>query len=190
MERPVFLLLFAALFLVLAACSNGNNETGEKTKETKSTESTHDAHSNMNHSGSSEVPDGLMSAENPKYEVGSKAMIESDHMKGMKGAEATIVGAYDTTVYTISYTPTNGGERVENHKWVIHEEIQDAGNEPFKPGSEVKIIAEHMEGMDGATAEIDSAESTTVYMVDFTTTDGEKVKNHKWVTESELSPAK
>jgi len=29
----------------------------------------------------------------------------------------------------------------------------------------------------------------TVYMVDYTsTTDGEEVKNHKWVTESELSP--
>ncbi|MGV2448111.1 UNVERIFIED_CONTAM: DUF1541 domain-containing protein, partial [Bacillus sp. ATCC 13368] len=30
----------------------------------------------------------------------------------------------------------------------------------------------------------------TVYMVDFTpTSGGEEVKNHKWVTESELSPA-
>ena len=45
-----------------------------------------------------------------------------------------------------------------------------------------------MEGMDGATATIDSAEETTVYMVDFTTTDtDEAVTNHKWVTESELS---
>ena len=44
--------------------------------------------------------------------------------------------------------------------------------------------------MDGVTAKIDSAEQTTVYMVDFTpTTGGEEVKNHKWVTESELSPA-
>ncbi|MEH7250359.1 YdhK family protein [Neobacillus niacini] len=181
-KKPAFLLLLAALFLVLVACSNGNNETGGKTEET--------AHSNMNHSGSSEVPDGLMAAKNPKYEVGSQAIIESDHMEGMKGAEATIVGAYDTTVYTISYTPTDGGERVENHKWVIHEEFQDAGDEQFKPGSEIKINAEHMEGMDGVEAEIDSVEATTVYMVDFTTNDGEKVKNHKWVTESELSPVK
>ncbi len=45
-----------------------------------------------------------------------------------------------------------------------------------------------MKGMDGAKAIIDSAEPTTVYMVDYTpTTGGEPVKNHKWVTESELS---
>lgn len=45
-----------------------------------------------------------------------------------------------------------------------------------------------MKGMDGATAVIDSAENTTVYMIDYTPTDGgTKVSNHKWVTESELS---
>jgi hypothetical protein len=190
LKKPIFLLLLAALFLILGACSNANDESAEKKEDTESNESTHGAHSNMKHSGSSDVPEGLKVSENPKYEVGSQAIIESDHMEGMKGAEATIVGAYDTTVYTISYTPTDGGEKVENHKWVIDEEIQDAGDEPFKPGSEVKINAEHMEGMDGVTAEIDSAEATTVYMVDFTTTDGEEVTNHKWVTESELSPTK
>lgn len=53
---------------------------------------------------------------------------------------------------------------------------------------EVTISADHMEGMGGVSAEIDSAEKMTVYMVDFTpTTGGEEVKNHKWVTESELS---
>ncbi|MEH7471494.1 YdhK family protein, partial [Priestia megaterium] len=42
--------------------------------------------------------------------------------------------------------------------------------------------------MKGAKATIDSAEKTTVYRVDYKpTTGGEKVKNHKWVTESELS---
>jgi hypothetical protein len=183
-------LLLTSLFLILGACSNANNETSEKKEDSASNESTHDAHSNMNHSGSSEVPEGLKVAENPKYKVGTQAIIESVHMEGMKDAKATIVGAYETTVYTISYTPTDGGEKVENHKWVIHEEIQKAGEEPFKPRAKVKINAEHMEGMDGVTAEIDSAEATTVYMVDFTTTDGEKVTNHKWVTESELSPTK
>ncbi|PET71278.1 hypothetical protein CN514_07580 [Bacillus sp. AFS001701] len=48
-----------------------------------------------------------------------------------------------------------------------------------------------MEGMKGAKATIYSAERTTVYMIDFKPTDGgETVKNHKWVTELELSPVK
>lgn len=48
--------------------------------------------------------------------------------------------------------------------------------------------ANHMEGMEGATATIDDAKSTTVYMIDYQpTTGGEEVKNHKWVTDSELS---
>lgn len=145
-------------------------------------------HGSMNHSGSGEVPEGLKAAENPTYPVGTQALIETDHMPGMKGAKATIVGAYDTTVYTISYTPTNGGPEVKNHKWVIQEELKDAGKEPLQPGTEVVVNADHMEGMEGATAVIDSAEQTTVYMVDFTSTTGEEVKNHKWVTESELSP--
>ena len=41
----------------------------------------------------------------------------------MDGAIATIVGAYETTAYAISYTPVTGGERVENHKWVTGDEI-------------------------------------------------------------------
>jgi hypothetical protein len=45
-----------------------------------------------------------------------------------------------------------------------------------------------MEGMKGAEAEIVSSEKTVVYMVDYTPASGEKeVKNHKWVTEDELS---
>jgi Protein of unknown function (DUF1541) len=205
LKKQVILSLFAVLFLVLGACSNNNDGNTETTEDTESTENaespknkgnTEDMenmedmdHGEMNHSSSGEVPEGLKVAENPTYEVGSQAILETDHMEGMKGAEATIVGAYDTTVYAVSYTPTTGGERVENHKWVIHEEIKDAGEEPFEPGAEVTIEASHMEGMEGVTAEIDTAEKMTVYMVDYTpTTGGEEVKNHKWVTESELSP--
>ncbi len=143
---------------------------------------------NMDHSGSGEVPDDLQEAQNPTFEVGSQAIIETDHMEGMKGAEATIVGAYDTTAYALTYTPETGGEPVENHKWVIHEELENPGDEPLEAGDEATISADHMEGMDGATATIDSAEQTTVYMVDFVpTTGGEEVTNHKWVTEDELS---
>jgi hypothetical protein len=183
----------ATVFMLSACGGNGEEANPEETAEnnTTSEESTDHSgeHASMDHSGSGEVPEGLKEAENPKYEVGSKAIITHGHMEGMEGAEATIVGAYDTTVYTISYTPTTGGERVENHKWVVHQEIADAGEEPFAEGDEVKVIASHMDGMEGATAEIDSVQEMTVYMVDFTTTDGEEITNHMWVTETELSPA-
>ncbi|QGQ44467.1 YdhK family protein [Metabacillus sediminilitoris] len=181
------------LAFTLSACASNDEETkSDKNTNTETNSSTEEStemdHSEMNHSGSGEVPEGLKEAENPTYKVGSQANLETDHMEGMKGAEATIVGAYETTAYVVSYTPTTGGEKVENHKWVIHEEIENAGDEKFEPGTEVVLNADHMEGMKGATAEIDSAEETTVYMVDYTPTNGgEKVKNHKWVTESELS---
>jgi hypothetical protein len=186
------LIMFGALagLLVLSACSNNGNDTASNEKEEKNSAGEHSGmdHSGMNMSGSGEVPEGLEEAENPAFPVGSKAIITEAHMPGMEGAEATIVGAYDTTVYTISYDPTDGGERVEDHKWIIHEEIGDRQEEPYEAGAEVKVEAEHMEGMEGATAVIDSAEQTTVYMVDFTLKDsGEEVANHKWVTESELS---
>jgi hypothetical protein len=190
MKRFTLFVLTISAAIFLAACSNDNQENehanmGEETEQ--STDSGMD-HSGMDHSGSGEVPEGLKDAENPTFKVGDTAIINDDHMEGMKGAEATIVGAYDTTVYTISYDPTTGGERVTNHKWIIHEEVKDASDTPYKPGDEVIVEADHMEGMEGATATIDSAEQTTVYMVDFTpTTGGEKVTNHQWVTESELS---
>jgi len=202
LKSKKILLALASLLTVitLAACAgNEENDTNQDegmenmdhsnmdsdTEEDSESEESMD----MDHSGSGEVPEGLKVSENPTYKVGSKAIIKDGHMEGMQGAEATIVGAYDTVAYAISYTPTNGGDLVENHKWVIHEEIPDAGEQPLEPGSEVTINAEHIEGMDEAKAVIDSAEETTVYMIDYTpTTGGERVTNHQWVTESELSP--
>ncbi|MEI2664508.1 YdhK family protein [Rossellomorea sp. LJF3] len=190
-RRKWFLLIVTALFLMLSACSNNQDEN--KTNNGKETEKSEEMdgmeHGDMNHSGSEEVPEGLKESTTPKYEVGSKAIMKADHMKGMKGAEATIKGAYDTVVYSVTYTPTTGGETVEDHKWVIHEELKDYGDQPYKPGEEVVLNADHMKGMKGATATIDSAEKMTVYMVDYTPiTGGEEVKNHKWVSEDELSP--
>lgn len=185
------LLLVPTLALALSACSDSSSENdnmNDMNQENTDMDSSSEESMNMDHSGSGEVPESLVVAENPTYEVGSKAIIETDHMEGMQGAEATIVGAYDTTAYAVSYTPTTGGERVENHKWVIQEEIKNASDETFEPGTEVTIEATHVEGMGNATAEIDLAEETTVYMIDYTpATGGEEVTNHKWVTESEMS---
>lgn len=144
----------------------------------------------MMHDDSGEIPEGLQEAENPTYPVGDTVTIQADHMAGMEGATGTIVGAFDTVAYEVTYEPTNGDSIVENHKWVLKEEIPEARNqeEPLSEGTEVTLEASHMEGMEGATATIDSAEETTVYMLDYQPTDGgEMVKNHKWVTEDELS---
>lgn len=118
---------------------------GSETQESDSTEETD--HSGMNHSSTGEVPEDLADAEDPTYPVGSEALITTNHMGGMEGAVATIDGAYDTTAYTVTYTPTTGGEKVEDHKWVIHEEIENAEEEPYEPGDEVVLEADHMEGM-------------------------------------------
>ncbi|WP_394542667.1 YdhK family protein [Priestia aryabhattai] len=195
MKKQLFILGVATIIGLSGCGNNSNGSDSDSKKESNQSEMDHSNmnksemdHSKMNHSTSGEVPEGLQEAKNPKYEVGSQAVINADHMEGMDGAKATIVGAYDTTVYTVSYTPTTGGEKVTNHKWVIQEELKDADNKTFKPGDEVTLEADHMEGMKGAKATIDSAEKTTVYMVDYTpTTGGEKVTNHQWVTESELS---
>ncbi|WP_026694444.1 YdhK family protein [Peribacillus kribbensis] len=172
--------LSAAVILALTGCgSNAAHDTPSKPSMNQM---------HMNHSGSAEVPAGLKKAVNPAYKPGSRVLVKADHMEGMKGSEATVSGAFDTTVYSVTYTPTTGGDPVKNHKWVIHEEIKGAGKEPFKSGDKVTLMADHMEGMKGAEAEIDTAQKTTVYMIDYTpTTGGKKVKNHKWVIERELS---
>ncbi|SDY11350.1 YdhK family protein [Salimicrobium album] len=192
-----------ALFLaaLLAACGNSAEETessGDKKEQEEQKEDTkeqkEDTEGGMGHSAEEmssdgSVPAGLKKAEDPEFAIGDKAEIKAEHMKGMKGAESTISGAFNTTVYTVSYTPTNGGDPVKNHKWVIHEEFENPGEAPMKEGEEAVMTATHMKGMEGATATIDSAKETTVYMVDFTTTDTEEqVENHKWVTEEELAP--
>lgn len=202
MKKQLALLSTAAI-IALAGCGSESSEQSDpNTNQTQTeqsgteqnqtdqnqTEQNNSDQMEMNHSSSGEVPDGLKEADNPTYPVGSKVILKTDHMKGMNGAEATVVGAYETTAYEVSYTPTTGGEPVKNHKWVIHEEIKDMTNQTLKDGTEVTLEADHMPGMKDAPAVIESSEMTTVYMVDYTpTTGGEPVKNHKWVTEDELS---
>ncbi|OXS54935.1 hypothetical protein B1A99_24445 [Cohnella sp. CIP 111063] len=182
MRKQFVMTGFVVLMIVLSGCAN------QSAPDNTPTSSQPANHADMDHSASGEVPKGLKEASNPTFKVGTQAIIHADHMEGMNGATAKIVGAYDTTVYAVSYTPTTGGPKVTNHKWVIQKDIKDAGDKPFEAGSEVVLNAEHMKGMMGAKATIDSAEKTTVYMVDYTpTTGGEVVKNHKWITESELS---
>lgn len=186
MKKGLFILA-AALVVVISGCGNtANNE--KQASDTSSKAASSMNHSEMEHENmTSEVPEGLKEAANPEYKVGDQVIITEGHMDGMKGAAATIVGAYETNVYAVSYTPTTGGNPVTNHKWVIQQELQDAGDELYAPGTEVVLNADHMPGMKGATATVDTAERTTVYMVDYTpATGGDPVRNHKWVTGDEL----
>lgn len=148
--------------------------------------------SGMGEMGSSDgsVPAGLKEATDPTYPVGTKVHITATHMDGMEGATGTVVGAYSTTVYAVDYTPTTGGAEVKDHKWVIRQEIEGADSEDYAVGDKVTLTADHMEGMDGASATIAEVTHETVYMIDYTpTTGGAEVTNHKWVVESELEPA-
>lgn len=86
--------------------------------------------------------------------------------------------------YEITYNDTKTGEEVANHKWVVHEEVENAQDEPYQAGDEV-VLEAHMPGMQGVTATIDSVEDTTVYMVTYT--DRNRLfENHKWLIEEEL----
>ena len=134
------------------------------------------------------APEGIEKAASPKYPAGTEVTLTAEHMEGMDGANATIAGAFDTYTYAVNFTPTTGGNPVKDHKWVVQEEIKDAGDQRLADGTEVTLEAEHMEGMKGAKATIASSTDQTVYMVDYES-DGMTMTNHKWVVESEIKPA-
>lgn len=134
-------------------------------------------------------PAGIDEAADPTYPVGTRVVLSADHMPGMDGATGVVSGAFDTTAYAVTYTPTTGGEPVEEHRWVVHEELVDPGEAPLPEDAEVTLGAEHMAGMEGAEATIDYATDQTVYMVDVEGTDGSTMTNHKWLVESEMMRA-
>ena len=177
--------------LVFTGCST----RGGQDQGTPSTTSQHEGHGSSSDSGGMEhpmdggpAPEGIETAASPTYPVGTEVTLTADHMEGMDGANATIAGAYDTYTYAVDFTPSAGGEPVKDHKWVVQQEIKDAGDERLADGTEVTLEAEHMEGMKGAKATIASSTEETVYMVDYES-DGMTMTNHKWVVESELKPA-
>ena len=178
MIKKLFFMILGSL-LILSACSN-NDEKDKDTNDQKS-------ESHMKHNDESKVPEGMKSTNEGEFKVGDKVTITAGHMPGMKGAEATVKGAYKTYAYVVSYKPTNGNEKVNNHKWVVNEEIKDAPKDGFNKGDTVKLEANHMSGMKGATANIDNVKKTTVYVVDYKSKDnGKIIKNHKWMTGNEL----
>ncbi|GAA1857714.1 YdhK family protein [Brevibacterium marinum] len=195
--------VIAAAALTLTGCAGpAEDESAQPSQnQTQSASSSGESGSSSGESASSsggghehasdggQPPEGIEKASDPKFAVGDDVVLSADHMPGMKGADATITGAFDTTAYAVSYTPTDGGDPVKNHKWVVHEELDDPGSAPLKDGTKVTLEAEHMPGMKGAKATIDGSTDETVYMVDVDTGDM-TMTNHKWVVEDEAQPAK
>lgn len=185
--------------LVLAGCAN---ETGDDQQVLPSAAGSHHGNGgDKKESGEGEMgpsmehpmdggraPEGITESSDPTYPVGTVVQLTANHMQGMEGATATISGAYRTYTYSVNYMPAGGGDPVTDHKWVVQEEIEDARDERLADGSEVTLLAEHMDGMQGAPATIASSTDETVYMVDYES-DGMKMTNHKWVVESEIQPA-
>ncbi|UTH02909.1 DUF1541 domain-containing protein [Macrococcoides canis] len=149
--------------------------------------SNHDEHANMEHNHEA-APKNMKKSEHPKYKVGDKVVLTEGHMPGMKDAQGKVKAVYNTYVYEVSYQPKNGDKKVSHHKWVVNEELKDAPKSGFKKGDKAIMTANHMDGMKGAEATIDAVKHTDVYVVDYKDTKTNKtVKDHKWMTENELS---
>lgn len=171
--------------VVLAGCAGDNADEDSPAGSSQE----HGEHGGMDHpADGGPVPEGMTEATDPAYPVDTEVTLAADHMEGMDGATATIVGAYDTYTYSVDYTPTTGGDPITDHRWVVQEELADAGDERLADGTEVTLAAAHMDGMNGATATVASSTEETVYVVDFEA-GGMTMTNHKWVVESEIQPA-
>ncbi len=181
------------LAVVLSACGTNNanenkannTDLGAETTNNEADNTANTLNAEDTTSIPREVPEGIKEAENSTFTVGDVVTINAAHEEGMQGSQGIILGAYDTIVYSVSYIPTNDGQPEENHKWIVHEELQGLDEEMLVPGAEVILEADYEEGMFGAEGEIDTAEQTIVYMVEYVLPNG--IQKQKWFKESELT---
>ncbi|MDG5473178.1 DUF1541 domain-containing protein [Jeotgalibacillus sp. ET6] len=170
--------------------SEGGDEIVETGEDGTANPQPNESFEGIELSGDGEIPEGLEGAEDPAYGEGDTVTINASHIAGMEGAEGTIVSAFDTNAYSVSYDRSDSSERVENYQWVIDEEIRGGSNEgSYAEGEEVELSTERIEGMYEANAVIEAIEEdATVYMVDFSLTESEDTAlNYKWLLEKELS---
>ncbi len=170
LKKIIFLASLTLLLFTTACSSSGMSGGHESTTEVKN----------------------LKVYDSPLYPVGSKIILNTDHMEGMMEAKGTVSGAYDTTLYAVDYTSGETGEEVKDHKWIIREEIKDSQDKNYSIGDKVTLMTGHMSSMggEGVTATITQVVQGPAYMVNYTPTNGEKeVKDHQWVSESELKTA-
>lgn len=129
MRKPLMTAVSAGILvgvLVLAGCSAGESQDHQG-HDSGSMASSAGAMSDspMDHPmDGGPAPAGIKAVSAPKFPIGSQVMLTADHMAGMDGARATIVGAFDTYTYSVNFTPTTGGQPVKDHKWVVQQEIK------------------------------------------------------------------
>lgn len=188
-----FIAVCAVSALFVAGCANSQLDSDKKVATATGVQQpSADAHAGHNHNmDGGAAPAGMHAMPNAKYPVGTTVKLTADHMPGMAGSDAKIVGAFHTTTYSVNYLPTDGGSEVIDHKWVVAEELTDVNGKPLSggelpKGAPVQIQADHMAGMKGAKGTVESSTTETVYMVDVLG-GSMPMKNHKWVTESEIS---
>lgn len=169
-----------------AATNQSNNNMNSSMSKDNSNKDSMNMNMDMKMKHKNKLPNDLKKATDPKYKVGSTVKLTADHMDGMKGATAKVTGAYDTPLYVVDYTPTNGGKEVKNHKYVVKSELK-GDKKNFKKGDKVTIEAHHMKGMKGAKGKIVKVDKGPAYAVTFTPTNGgEEYVNHKWLSQDEM----
>lgn len=104
-------------------------------------------------------------------------------------ASSTAVDATASTSAPASSDMTHGGHQGHRmHGGPAPEGMVPAEDPAYAVGEEVTLTADHMPGMDGATATVTGAFDTNTYSVDYVpTTGGEEVTDHKWVVQEELA---
>lgn len=177
----------AAAALCLTGCANSQKDSDMKietatgvAKPTKTSSTAAFEFQQVKDAG--DFVSKMKAAPAPAFPVGAEVVVKADRMEGMKDSIAKVVGAYETTAYEVSYTPTTGGPEVKGHKWVVFEELMPHADAPT-----AELNADHLPGMKGADAKIDSETKGTVYMVDIISGPHQK-KDYKWFVESELAP--
>src|SRR5699024_4479562 len=134
--------------LALTSCAGtGDDETAPESTPTQDQAQTDtsspDAQAHDHDPDGGPPPTGTQEATDPTYAVGDHVILNANLLSVMDGAEAAISGAFDAPAYSLSYTPTDGGDTVTDHKWVVHEEHEDPGEAPLDDGSEVVLGAGH-----------------------------------------------
>lgn len=146
-----------AAVVILSGCGAGGGGTDGSSSPSHPVQSTQESSGSVAHGHAMDggpAQEAVKQAVDPRYPVGAEVILKADHMPGMMNAPATISGAFQTTAYAVDYTPTDGGQAIKDHKWVVQEELQGAREQRLAVGRTAVMMADHMPGMKGATATI------------------------------------